>query len=990
MIKLLFILIAFAVKLSMLDAQGAEISRRLLSEIINNPNQSTRISLVLKDKYDIGALNEAFNLGRVPLNQRVNILKPALIDHAQKSQQGLLIWLDQQNGQVEKNIKSYWISNLIYCTVKNNFIAELAKRNEIQFMDINAQLKNSSANEENQLKLNLNFMPPNGAEKGLKVINAHKLWALGYSGYGLTAYVADTGIDPNHPAFRNKAKSYFAPAEETWFDFNGQNVAPTNCGDHGTHCLGTILGLDRNTSDTIGVAFNANWIGAAILCGLGSEDNLAALQWAIDPDGDPTTIADMPTVINNSWYDPDIFDDCNSLYVQVEEALEAAGIASIFSAGNAGPDPQSITSPHNININIVNSFTIAALNGNTPILPIANFSSRGPSKCGGQGSLLIKPEVAAPGVDVRSAVFGNAYDLKSGTSMAAPHTCGAILLLKEAFPNLSGYDLKLALYNTATDLGEPGEDNIFGNGLINVWAAYNYLINQGNFPQIPTRNNDLLIYGLEGEGFECESKMSIYAKIENAGTDTIKSALLKYTLEYSGNKQEFTVMYDKVLAPGQRDVAYYTPSTTLPGMIKLTIDVETVNGELDEKPLNNRIIRNISIFDFPFQNFNLDPTDAKTCTGTQIQLSTDYDLGKIEWYNDASFKMLVATGNPILLPPASKEQTIWMVANRNGQLGKDINSVIDEENINKPFGGIAFSCQYPFLLKSVKVKNTSKGLRKIALLNNGAKVFEKNFVMQTTGIQELVLNFPIPISDNLVLELDDAFKPLVKANSGSNFPYTVNNVVSLNYNTAWLQSGYNYFFDWVIEYRDFCEAPSKVIPFFSDTLAPDALFEGPDTIFIVGSQAALYEPINLSLNATDFDWSTPFETKQSVFSPIFEFNTDGKYKISLFAKNNENCYDTQIQDVTVLTLTSTNDRNKETGINLWPNPTSNFLNVESDLLLDPNAHIRVLTALGIPIRDYQSNGSSKLELNLNAIPAGMYFMKLQNKRESRVTSFVVK
>ena len=46
--------------------------------------------------------------------------------------------------------------------------------------------------------------------------------------------------------------------------------------------------------------------------------------------------------------------------------------------------------------------------------------------------------------------------------MAAPHVSGAILLLKEAFPYLSGEDLLWALYLTAVDLGAPGEDNTYG------------------------------------------------------------------------------------------------------------------------------------------------------------------------------------------------------------------------------------------------------------------------------------------------------------------------------------------------------------------------------------------------------------------------------------------------------------------------------------------------------------------------------------------------
>ena len=235
-----------------------------------------------------------------------------------------------------------------------------------------------------------------------------------------------------------------------------------------------MIGLDRNTNDTIGVAFNANWIGSPILCGIGTEDNVAAFQWALDPDGNPNTIDDMPDVINNSWHDSSLdTTDCVSIYVPILDALEAAGIAVVFSAGNEGPDAETITQPHNINTNLVNTFTVAALDGNTPSLTVADFSSRGPSHCGGTGSLLIKPEVAAPGVSVRSSILNGEYGTKSGTSMAAPHVAGAILLLKEAFPTLTGSELKLALYYTCTDLGDPGEDNTYGMGIIDVFEAIN-------------------------------------------------------------------------------------------------------------------------------------------------------------------------------------------------------------------------------------------------------------------------------------------------------------------------------------------------------------------------------------------------------------------------------------------------------------------------------------------------------------------------------------
>jgi hypothetical protein len=63
----------------------------------------------------------------------------------------------------------------------------------------------------------------------------------------------------------------------------------------------------------------------------------------------------------------------------------------------------------------------------------------------------------------------------SGTSMATPHVAGAVVLLRQAFPQAPPEGIKNALYLTAVDLGPTGEDNTYGRGRIDVVAAYNWL-----------------------------------------------------------------------------------------------------------------------------------------------------------------------------------------------------------------------------------------------------------------------------------------------------------------------------------------------------------------------------------------------------------------------------------------------------------------------------------------------------------------------------------
>jgi subtilisin family serine protease len=150
---------------------------------------------------------------------------------------------------------------------------------------------------------------------------------------------------------------------------------------------------------------------------------------------------------------------------------EAAGVVVVFAAGNEGSrGASSLRTPADRQTTAMNCFSVGALQpGSTAI---ASFSSRGPSGCVGNP---IKPEVCAQGQSVRSSYRNGTYSSLSGTSMACPHVAGAAALLREVDPNLSSEQVKRLLFDSAVDLGAAGEDNTFGNGRINLEAAYNLL-----------------------------------------------------------------------------------------------------------------------------------------------------------------------------------------------------------------------------------------------------------------------------------------------------------------------------------------------------------------------------------------------------------------------------------------------------------------------------------------------------------------------------------
>lgn len=452
-----------------------EVSSRLQEALSQSKsNDYIRVLVLLRSQVDLASLDQQLYNQKATAQQRAATVITALQQKAAETQGSILNYI--QTKYIDKSIFSYqsfWIANMVMVEAKPSVIYELMERLDVSQMDLDALLELDRPVAEA-------IDAPESTESvepGLKIINADKLWALGITGLGRIVMNIDTGVDPTHPALNYKWRGTHVPSNQAWIDPQGGTTTPSDCDGHGTHTMGTMTGRSTTTADTVGVAPDAEWIAGKTICSSPHTSySVQAFQWAMNPDGNINTTNDMPDAISNSWYDPDVTNECSGIYKTTLDALEAVGIAVIFSAGNNGPGASTITKPKNINTNETNVFCVANidgaayLGGNTN--PIASSSSRGPSTCGGTGSLLIKPEVSAPGTNVRSSYPGGGYSYLTGTSMASPHVAGAVALLKQYNPNLTGKQILEALYYTAVDLGTAGEDNNYGRGLIDIYAAF--------------------------------------------------------------------------------------------------------------------------------------------------------------------------------------------------------------------------------------------------------------------------------------------------------------------------------------------------------------------------------------------------------------------------------------------------------------------------------------------------------------------------------------
>ncbi|MBN2681722.1 MAG: S8 family peptidase [Bacteroidales bacterium] len=530
------------------------------------------VIVVMKEQLDFENLNSDFRKSNTSVNKRAKIVLNELTLQAQKTRQTIISNLiNSENRKSGKIIflKQWYIFNGFLVEADAQGIDQLLANYDIEYLDYagrKAELL-PYIDEENK---NL-VKSPTEPEAGLVVINAPPMWALGYTGRGRLIYGYDTGVWPDHPSFSERYMGRFFPPEQSWYGY--WNPEPTGIlNDHGTHTLGTAIGLDSETADTIGVAWGSYWIATDIIKGTIDQvpevpHLVDAFEWALNPDGNFETVSDIPDVINNSWRWRDEIDtvECEGFVVSLFSALEAVGIANIFSGGNSGPSNTGINSPQRVKINEVNSFCVGAIDGNSATLPIVYFSTRGPSQCLPTDSALsIHPEVVAPGYYVRSAWGSNEYNSISGTSMSCPHVSGATLLLKEAFPYLPGSELLRALYYTAIDMGDPGEDNVYGRGLIDVYAAFLYL-SETYTPVTPNYKYDLAIKKVFNPEILqiCENPIAPELVFANLGDSTINEFKLYFSvnngendsLQFTGNiaaGEEISLILPEIsFTPGQ-------------------------------------------------------------------------------------------------------------------------------------------------------------------------------------------------------------------------------------------------------------------------------------------------------------------------------------------------------------------------------------------------------------------------------------------------------
>ncbi|OYT16145.1 MAG: hypothetical protein B7C24_09300 [Bacteroidetes bacterium 4572_77] len=589
-------LVFFTLLFSVLMAGNTEktsIITQDLQSYMEQKDNSELIRVNLRFAAQHKLLNRYSEFKAMPNNQRRETAVQELKSLSKETQKELMTFLNIQNAQDYKLIHQFWISNVITCYASPALIEQLAIRSDLDRIDIDEERILIE-----ELPESTPFDPP--MDKGVDEItynvskvNADDVWALGYTGEGIIVSVIDCGVNYNHVDLSDHMWDGGDDYPLHGYDFYNNDNDPMDDNSHGTHCAGTVAG-DGTAGSQTGMAPDATIMACKALNagGGGNESDVwAAIEFSVEQGAH---------VISMSLGWPHSYNPDRETWRNTYDNALAAGVVAAVAAGNEGGsvnDPDDVRTPgdcpppwlnpdQTLEGGISAVVCVGATNSGDGL---ASFSSRGPVTWINVDPFndypfnpelgLLRPDVSAPGVDIKSCdAFNNDdYTMMSGTSMATPGVAGVMALILSKNPDLSPAEICMILETTAVDLGDEGKDNLFGSGRIDALDAIENTSEQGPIYESHAFNDP------NGNGkIEAGEAITIDMTMFN-GRD-VAYTNVEVTLSC---ESEFITMTDDVenygdfAAVASVEVAEafaFTAAENLPGLENIRFDISATDG----------------------------------------------------------------------------------------------------------------------------------------------------------------------------------------------------------------------------------------------------------------------------------------------------------------------------------------------------------------------------------------------------------------------------
>ncbi len=389
-----------------------------------------------------------------------------------------------------KSYDAFWFVAAVRVSCRQDFLDELRLRPDVEEVIPDEQIFLSTVPSEENGPLSAPWLP------GVEVFRSK-----GYLGEGIRIGVIDSGI-VSHESFEDRIQAFR--------DFTAAGVStPVDENGHGTHVAHLAAGSDFQ-GIPMSYAPKARLVVARALEPIAASGNqeelrgrlrafasriLEAMQWMLDPDGNPET-PDAPHVVNNSWGFPERMPLSSSFFNRALGAWAEAGILAVFAAGNNGRQGASTV--------LFPGISPAALTVGSHNLQFERsaFSSMG-------SPLVAKPDILAPGENQTALGIRRGrvqFIPMSGTSMAAPLVSGIYAAILGKQPKLEIEEFREAMFRTALDAGSSGFDTAYGHGILMPEALLEAL------EQKPLAMDLKILLNCEQSGEDCQVQVASYTE----------------------------------------------------------------------------------------------------------------------------------------------------------------------------------------------------------------------------------------------------------------------------------------------------------------------------------------------------------------------------------------------------------------------------------------------------------------------------------------------
>jgi serine protease AprX len=440
------------------------------------PDQFLPVNIVLKEQFDTGLLNAL--VADMPRAQRRVEVARVLKEFAAERQADLLSWLSAAGA---RNVTSLWIVNAVHCDASPELIRQISGRPEVAFVSYDLVYAPGILDESEPVPARDEV--PWGVER----INAPAVWDQGFTGAGIVVGIIDTGCKYDHPDFADHLWTDPNYPLHGW-DFENNDNDPMDSQGHGTMTAGCVAS-DGTAGSQCGAAPDAELMVLRVMTTVDTvaeSQTWAAMQFCVAPPLSPGNGADLYNM-SLGWaisWNPRM-----ATWRTLMTNIAAAGLSQIIAAGaSAGsPPPYGMRCPGNVpppwwnpqNTGVGTLSGAVTVNATDSSDYIASFAGCGPVTWDTVTPFLdyayppglTKPDLCAPGVEIKTCALTGGYTVVSGTSWAAGFATGTAALMLSMDPEMTPAEIDSILEVTAVDRGGPGKDTVYGAGRIDALAA---------------------------------------------------------------------------------------------------------------------------------------------------------------------------------------------------------------------------------------------------------------------------------------------------------------------------------------------------------------------------------------------------------------------------------------------------------------------------------------------------------------------------------------